>query len=282
MWLWMALGSAVLLGLYDVAKKQALKQNGVLWVLLGATLLTTVFLCPFLTAGCMHDHLRLMLKAVLVTMSWVTGLLGLKLLPLTTVSTIKGSRPVFVVVFSIILFGERLNVWQWLGIVLAIAALYMLSRSSKKEGIDFRSNKGIVYMVLSVLSGAASALYDKHIIADMQPMFVQSWTNFYITLLLALIILVKWLHNHGSVERFRWDWTIVLIAVLITAADALYFISLKQDGALLSVISMVRRSSVVITFILGAILFKEHNIRDKAIDLCVLLAGITLLLVSTN
>ena len=279
MWLWMSVCSAVLLGVYDVVKKQSLKRNGVLYVLLGATALTALFLSPFLEAGTPKDHLALVLKGVLVTTSWVSGLLGMKYLPLTTVSTIKASRPVFVVAFSIILFGERLNLWQWTGVVLVISALYLLSVSSRKEGIHFTSNKGVACMAVSVLSGAASALYDKHILGYLEPLFVQSWANVYITVLLAVCVLVKALKDGpGKRERFSWDWRLLAIAVLITASDMLYFFSLKDEGAMLSIISMLRRCSVVITFVLGAILFKEKRIKDKAIDLAVLIAGLTLLL----
>ena len=282
MWLWMSVASAVLLGLYDVTKKQSLKRNGVLYVLLGATALSALFLLPFISAGCLEWHLRLVLKAALVTTSWVSGLVGLKYLPLTTASTIKASRPVIVVLFSIILFAERLTLWQWAGVVTVFAALWMLSRSSKREGIGIRGNRGIAAMVISVLSGAASALYDKHIMADMEPLFVQSWSNIYITLLLAVCVLVKALHDGVEREKFRFDWRIVLIAVLITVSDALYFFSLKQDGALLSVISLIRRSSVLITFVAGAIFFKEKHIRSKAVALAVLLAGITLLMFASK
>ena len=191
MWLWMTLASALMLGIYDVFKKQALKNNGVLWVLLAATALSTLFLCPFLTAGSMDDHLRIILKAVLVTVSWVSGLIGLKLLPITTVSTLKASRPFFVVLFSIILFGERLNAWQWAGVALALLALTLLSGVSKKEGFAFSKSKGVAAMAVSILAGVASALYDKHIISGMEPLFLQSWGNFYITVLLVICVLVK-------------------------------------------------------------------------------------------
>ena len=135
MWLWLIVISAVLLGFYDVTKKQALKRNDVLWILVCATALTTLFLSPFLKAGPASDHLRLLLKAVLVSLSWVSGLIAMKTLPLTTVSTIKASRPMFVVLFSILLFGERLSLLQWAGVLLVLAALYLLSVSSRKEGI---------------------------------------------------------------------------------------------------------------------------------------------------
>lgn len=279
MWLWMSVCSAVLLGVYDVVKKQSLKRNGVLYVLLGATALTALFLCPFLETGTPKDHLALLFKAVLVTTSWVSGLLGMKYLPLTTVSTIKASRPVFVVAFSIILFGEKLNLMQWAGVVLVIAALYLLSVSSRKEGIKFTSNKGVACMAVSVLAGAASALYDKHILGYMEPLFVQSWANVYITVILAVCVLVKALKDGpANREKFCWDWRLLAIAVLITASDMLYFFSLKDEGAMLSIISMLRRCSVVITFALGAILFKEKRIKDKALDLAVLMAGLVLLL----
>ena len=278
----MTLASALLLGIYDVFKKQALKHNGVLWVLLAATAFSTLLLVPFFSAGPAEDHLRMVLKAVLVTVSWVSGLIGLKYLPVTTASTIKASRPFFVVIFSIILFGERLNVWQWGGVVLALLALTLLSGASKKEGIDFSKSKGVLAMAVSVLAGVASALYDKHVIADMEPLFIQCWCNFYITILLAICVLVKALIDKEKRERFKWDWMLLLIAVFIVGADMLYFFALKQEGALLSVISLMRRCSVVVTFVLGAIVFKEKKIKEKSLDLAILMAGMLLLLYGSS
>ena len=282
MWLWMTLGSALMLGIYDVFKKQALKNNSVLWVLLAATALSTLFLSPFLSSGPAEDHLRLVLKAVLVTTSWVSGLIGLKLLPITTVSTLKASRPFFVVLFSIVLFGERLNGWQWAGVALALLALTLLSGASKKEGIDFSKSKGVAAMAVSILAGVASALYDKKVVASMDPLFLQSWCNFYITVLLALCILFKSLRDKENREKFKWDWMLVVIAVFITGADMLYFFALKQEGALLSVISLMRRCSVVVTFVVGAIVFKEKNLKAKSLDLAILLAGIVCLVLGSQ
>ena len=292
MWLLMALGSSMLLGLYDVAKKQALRKNDILYILAGATALTVIFLCPFLGRGTAHQHLCLAFKAVLVTASWVSGMMALKLLPITTVSTLKATRPMFVVLFSILLFVERLNLWQWAGVLIMLAAIWLLSVSSDREGIHFSRNRGIWAMGVSILTGVASALFDKHILTSlgMEPLFVQAWSNVYITALLALIIAARAVAagrrsspeaGPGGIAPFRWDWTIVLIAVLITAADALYFLSLAQEGALLSVVSMVRRCSVVVTFILGAILFKERRLHGKALSLGLLLAGMVLLLSGT-
>lgn len=304
MWIWLALGSALLLGVYDVAKKYALKRNGVYTVLLVATAITTLFLSPFLSPGPAAYHLKLAFKAVLVTASWVSGMIALRLLPITTVSTFKASRPMFVVLFSIILFGERLNLWQWLGVAAVLAAIWLLSSASGREGFRFGSGRGFWALVLSVFTGVASALWDKHIISSFSfgqapnavyaalpdslavPLFVQSWTNLYITLLLAVTVLVRVLSGRaasGTADdsapgRFRWDWTLLLIAVLITGADALYFASINIEGSLLSVISLLRRFSVIVTFALGAIIFREGKIKGKSIALAFMIAGIALLM----
>ncbi|MBQ1683198.1 MAG: EamA family transporter [Bacteroidales bacterium] len=279
MWVLLAVFSAILLGTYDVAKKQALRKNGTFAVLLVATALSTLFVSPFLRIGPAEDHLKLALKAVLVTASWVSGMEGLKRLPLTTVSTIQGSRPVFVVLFSIILFGERLNWMQWLGIAIVLGALYMLGFTSRRDASAQVRKTGFIWMGISVLTGVASALYDKYIMKGMEPMFVQSWTNLFITVILALCVLVKRLQARS--DKFRWDWTLVLVAVLITGADALYFFALKQPDALLSIISVVRRASVLVTFVLGAIIFHEGNIRAKGLNMLLMAAGVVLLLIGS-
>lgn len=281
MWVWLTIGSAILLGFYDVAKKQSLKKNGVLYVLFFATALSTLLLSPFLHPGPVKDHLLLTVKGILVTSSWISGLAAMRTVPLSTLSTIKASRPVFVLVFSLILFGERLNVWQWAGSLTAIAALLLLSRTSSLEGISFTRDKGIWMAAVSVLTGVASALYDKFILGFMEPLFVQSWANLYITVLLGICILAEAGFRKSALPHFHPDWMIILIALFITAADFLYFTALDQEGALLSVISMIRRSSVIVPFIFGALVFKEKNVRLKTIDMAVMLLGICLITVGS-
>lgn len=277
MWIWLTVLSAVLLGFYDIAKKQSLKNNSVLWILFSYTVMTCIFLLPFTEGGSPHDHLLLSLKGVLVSASWISGLVAMDLLPLTTVSTLKASRPMFVVLFSILIFGERLNAWQWAGVLLVLAALFLLSRSSKKEGIAFGKSKGVLWMAVSILSGVASALYDKFLLTDLSPSFVQFWGNFYIAIILGILLIINRIREGENFRRFKWDWMLLIVAVLITLADASYFQALKQDGAMLSVISMVRRCSVVVTFFGGALIFKEKRIADKAVELGILLVGLACL-----
>lgn len=294
MWLWAAVGSAILLGIYDVFKKQASTRNDVLHILLYATALSTVLLSPFILTsvfgwnwldgsvfsvggGSLREHLLVLLKSVIVAVSWTTGLMGLKHLPITTAGTIKTSRPVFVLLGSILIFGEHLTLWQWAAIIIALFALWLLGRTSKREGVDFVRNKWIFCMWAAVITGVISALMDKHLMKSMEPMFVQGWCNFYITVIMAVIVLFGRFTKQKYYQSYKHDWAIWIIALFITASDFLYFLSLSSPGSMLSVVSMLRRSSVIITFLCGAVVFKEKNLKQKGLALLILLVSMAIL-----
>ena len=76
---------------------------------------------------------------------------------------------------------------------------------------------------------------------------------------------------------FRWDWSIPFISIFLCGADYLYMQALSQPDALIAVVSMIRRGSVLVSFAIGAFILKEKNIRSKALDLVLLLAIMVLL-----
>lgn len=284
MWVYLSIISAVLLGIYDVAKKVAVGRNSVMWVLFTSTMLSAIFLAPFYEWGSARDFLMTIPKTILVSASWITGLIGMKMLPLTTSSTIKASRPVFVVLLSILIFGERLNAGQITGIAISLTALWMLSRSSRREGIYFSHDKGVWWMWASVVTGVASALWDKHLMRGMSPHFVQSWSSLFIALVMGLALIVEiglkkkgHLEDDGKGYGFKWDWSVVVVAVSILLADMAYFRALKDPESLLSIVSLMRRGCAIVAFVISIFLFKEKNIWRKAIDLGVLMVGMTVM-----
>lgn len=112
-----------------------------------------------------------------------------KHLPITIVGPINATRPVMVLVGAMLVFGERLNLYQWIGVLLAIVSFFMLSRSGKKEGIDFKHNKWILFIVLASVLGAISGLYDKFLMGRFDRMIVQSWYNIYQLFMMGAMLL---------------------------------------------------------------------------------------------
>ena len=284
MWLLLAFLSATLLGFYDVFKKKSLKDNAVLPVLFLNTFFSSLIFLPFilisvykpdLLGGTIFNvpvvgweqHKYIIIKSFIVLSSWIFGYFGMKHLPLTIVGPINATRPVMVLVGAMLVFGERLNLYQWIGVMLAIVSFFMLSRSGKKEGIDFKHNKWIFFIVLAAITGAISGLYDKYLMKSLNPMLVQSWYNVYQVFIMCPILLLLWWPKRKSTTPFRWDWTIILISIFLSAADFVYFYALSYDDSMISIVSMVRRGSVVVSFTFGALLFREKNLKSKAIDL---------------
>ena len=302
MWIILAFISASLLGLYDVAKKQALKGNAVLKVLLLNTIFSTLLFSPVIinslfdlgwfegtrfaiSVGSAAEHGAVFIKAVLVLTSWIFGYFGLKELPITIAAPINATRPIMTLVGAMIIFGERLNLTQWIGVLLAIFSLFLLSHSGKREGIDFRHNRGVLFVGLAAITGACCGLYDRHIMHSLEPMFVQSWYVLYQAVLMSITIAILTIFKvkkQGSADPFHWSWAIPLISLFLSAADVAYLFALSDADAMISVVSMIRRSSVLVSFTCGAILFHERNLRAKAIDLLLIFIGAILLYIGSR
>ncbi len=290
MWLLLAFLSATLLGFYDAFKKQSLKDNAVLPVLFLNTIFSSLVFLPFILlsvaapallegsllyvpSASWQAHGLILLKSFIVLSSWMLGYFGMKHLPLTIVGPINATRPVMVLVGAMLLFGERLNLYQWVGVLLAIASFFMLSRSGKKEGIDFKHNRWILFIVLAAVMGAVSGLYDKYLMKQLPPMLVQAWYNLYQVLIMCPVILLLWMPMRKQSTPFSWRWTIILISLFLCAADFAYFYALSLPGSMVSIVSMVRRGSVVVSFLFGAWVFREKNLKSKAVDLILVLIG---------
>ncbi len=295
MWLLLAFASAFLLGFYDVAKKRSLRENAVLPVLFLNTVFSFLIILPVLVVArtspmalrgtpfempeaSLIAHGLIFVKAVLVLSSWVLGYLGMKHLPLTLVGPINATRPVMVLLGALLLFREQLNLFQWIGVLISIFSFFLLSRSGKREGFDFLRSPWALCTIGAAVLGASSGLYDKYLLAALRlpAVFVQVWNNVYQLLVMCPVLLLLWWPNRKE-KAFSWRWSIPMISILICAADFCYFSSLSLPGAMISVVSMVRRSSVIVSFLYAAFVFREKNLRSKAVDLALMLLGMVFL-----
>ncbi len=305
MWITLAFLSAALLGFYDTFKKHSLKDNAVIPILFLNTLFCALIFIPiiisshagwitaessfYIPAPDWHSHRYILLKSLIVLSSWTLGYYAMKQLPLTIVGPINATRPVMTLVGALLIFGEDLNGWQWAGVLLAIIAFWFMSRSGKKEGISFATNRWVYFLVGAAVLGAASGLYDKYLMSPaesggvgLNKMAVQGWYNVYQCLMMGVVLGVIWWPTRKSGSQFEWRHSILFISIFLTAADFVYFYALTFPDAMISVVSMVRRGSVVVSFLCGALFFKERNLKSKLVDLLLVLAGLGCLWIGTH
>jgi transporter family protein len=301
MWIVLAFLSALCLGGYDISKKIALRENKVVDILTLSVLVSSSILlvplclsrqCPELMTGThfyvpqldTRAQLLTLLKSAIVLSSWVFAYVSLKHLPLSIVSPMQATRPMWTLVGALLIFGERLNGWQWTGVALAIGSIFLFSLGKRKQihqiAHEGEGNRGYyVCLVLAILIGAGSGLYDKYLMRQYNHNAVQV----YYTLYQAAMMLIVWAVMHRedlSSQRWpqiRWTPAIVLISAFPVVSDNVYMLALRDPDSMIAVVSTIRRGGAVIGFAYGLIWLREDEVWQKVACMAGICAGLVCL-----
>ncbi len=296
-WLTLALSSAFLLGFYEVAKKAALKDNSVLGVLmlsswcgLGFVALTSLLLAGSGAATretgfqldplSLQQHGLVLVKALLVSSSWIATFFALKHLPLSLAGPLRASAPLYTLLGAVLLFGERPSVHQWWGIACMLGSYLVFSQIGQKEDIHLTKSRWAGLLAVGTILGSLSGLYDKHLLGpqlNLPPWALQFWFTLYHTLVLSMVAGCLWWPNRKATTPLQFRPSIALIALCLLVADQLYFRALAKPESLVAIVSLTRRSSVLVSFLVGGLLFREKNLRKKGLALVGVAVGLVLL-----
>lgn len=298
MWTLLAFVSALCLGCYDISKKIALKENRVIDVLTLSVCVSAVLLsiplllsrlCPevmtttpfFVPSLDPQAHLYTFLKSVIVLSSWVFAYISLKHLPISVVSPMQATRPMWTLVGALLIFQEHLNSFQWLGVLLAIGSIFVFSFGNKSHSMHPVSDINHRYyaaLVLAILLGACSGLYDKYLMRRYDHNAVQVYYTYY----QAVMMLIAWvvvnrknlkseIRNLKSVKRVG---VIVLISLFLIVSDNVYMLALRDPDSMIAVVSTIRRGGTVIGFAYGLLFLKEEDPWRKLLCMLGICAGL--------
>ena len=301
MWTVLAFISALCLGCYDICKKIALRRNAVVDVLTISVCVSACILCiplllsrvapetmadtPFFVPSLdLQAHLYTLLKSVIVLSSWIFAYISLKHLPISVVSPVQATRPMWTLLGALFLFHEYLNSWQWAGVLIAIGTVFVFSFRNKNQ---IKNNKvDAVYYVclaLAVLIGACSGLYDKYLMRRYDHNAVQVYYTFY----QALMMIVVWLVMHRKELSRRllpfiyWTPAVFLISVFLVVSDNVYMLALRDPDSLIAVVSTIRRGGTVLGFAYGLIWLKEKDPLHKILCMIGICAGLLCLAIGS-
>ncbi len=292
-WIVASLLSALFLGCYELGTKHAVRDNAVLPVLFFANVCSATVWAGLLAAAALapgalpapllvapltwHQHALLLLKSALVASSWVCSYFAIKHLPVSLASPVRATGPVWTLLGAVLVLGERPTLLEGLGIVVTLASFFGLSLAGAREGIHFHRNKWIGFLVAGTLLGALSGLYDKVLLGRLgfSAATVQCWFSVYLSLLF-LPLAAGWKLRLWPRHEFHWRWSILVVSFALLLADFVYFDALRNPAALVSLVSSLRRGSVLVAFAGGLLLFGEVNSRQKLLAVLGVLAGIVL------
>lgn len=299
MWIYYGLLAAFFLSLNNLCKKWSVRNNAVLPVLIVANGLSVVLMLPiyissnffpdsiqstdlYIPAIGFIDHVYIAIKALIMTCSWILAYSALKHLPISLVTPIRASSPFFTLIGAVLLYDENPVALQWVGFFVIILSMIAYSYVGKKEGISFKTNKWFFAIVLATFFGACSGLYDKFLLHSKQfsAITLLWWFFVYITIFMSIVYVYNRKFTKLNKDSFKWRWSILGISALMLGADYFYYVGLKHPEALVMLMSVIKRSQVLFTVIIGGLLFKERNLGLKLVPLIGVLIGVFLILYS--
>ena len=255
-------------------------------------------------------HALVFAKSLLVGASWTFAFFALKRLPLSIAAPIRASSPFWTIAIATLLMGERPSGLQWVGMAIVMFGFWRFTLVGREEGIHFHRDFGVGLMVVATLLGALSSIYDKWLLqtAQIAPVTLQSWFSIYLVPVMvpaAMWWYRSWRMSGRVIERvinteslpelselgtassrepseainrptsgFQWRWSILLISPLLITADWFYFVALANPLAMVSIVSVLRRCSVVIALAFGARALSEANFWAKARCIGIILLGV--------
>lgn len=289
-WIAATLVSAAFLGLYDLCTKHAVRENAVLPVLFlsnlcGATvwlvLLGAQSLRPDLfpksllvpSLGVLQ-HAQLALKSLLVASSWICTYFALKNLPVSIVSPLRATGPVWTLLGALLVLQERPGALEIVGLAITVGSFVLLSLASGKEGVQFHRNIWVGWLMVGTILGAGSGLYDKYLLgrAGFAPATVQAWFFIYLSLFF-LPLAAGWLWRLWPRHIFEWRWSVPLVSLSLLVSDFVYFAALHTPGSLVSIVASLRRSSILVAFFGGMLMFGERGGVMKFLAVAGMLGG---------
>ncbi len=299
MWLYLSAFSGVFVGFYDICRKRALHNNAVIPLLFFSVLVEAVLLSPLVVLSWVWPdflmrmglftphfgplaHFCCFIKAIIVISLWILGFFSIKHLPISIYAPIGASIPAWTLLGAMLVFGERLTPFQWAAFGILFVSYYIFSIIGSREGIFFHTNKWVLLLAFSVVICTVSCLYDKYLVQTLgfSAVGVQVWFIIYAVPVMAFALFAFWWPVRAKHTPFKWRWSILIIGASLAVADIAYFKAIGYPGAMISLIAAVRSGSVVISFLGGAFIFGENQIRHKAVALVGVIIGVLMLLLS--
>ena len=294
-WVAASLLSAFFLGCYELSIKHAVRDNAVLPVLFFANLCSASVWGVLLAFGhwapglvpalyrvpslSLHLHLLLVAKSALIVVSWMCTYFAVKHLTVSLAAPIRATGPMWTLFGAVLLLAERPSGLEWLGIAVTMASFLGLSFAGRAEGVHFLRNRWVWFLVAGTLLAGLSGLYDKYLLGGLGlgAATVQCWFSIYLALFF-LPLALGWKFRLWTRHEFHWRHSILALSLALLVADFLYFDALREPGALVAIVSSLRRGSTVIAFVGGIWLFRETNGLKKFPAMLGVLAGIVLTL----
>ncbi|MCQ2611373.1 MAG: DMT family transporter [Treponema sp.] len=295
MWMLLTLVYALIKGAREICKKKALEKNSLIEVLLIYTFISFLICIPQAPDAMgltVRQYIWVAVKAFVIFVAWIAGFKAIKFLPISMYGILDLSRVLFASFLGITILGETISLNKGIGLILVSVGLLFLKFNPfrKKEAVEVKQEVCVTaegekakvpftqtmtwFVFLAFLScvlNAVSGLLDKILMKEMNSSQLQFWYTFFMACYYGIYALVTRAKISSSVWKNIWIW---LLAIGLIVMDKALFIANGIPESQITVMTLIKQSSVVVAIIAGKFIFHEKDILHKIVCALIIIAGI--------
>ena len=285
MWILLSLASAFVTATAAAVTKVILRSKDpylVGWLRL--VIVTPFLLCLLFWSGLPSlDPVFFGTVAILLPFELIAYLLFLKAIkisPLSLTMPFMSITPVFMILSTRLILGEKLSHTGIAGIVLVALGAYMLNLDTKDFDLikpirAILREKGSVYMIIAAVIYSVTAVLGKVAMEHSSPLFLSAIYS--PALACALVPFMLYRYRQGLLS-FRFSasdkWLLILLGVVFAFAVITHFAAISISNVAYMI--AIKRLSMVFAVIYGWLIFKEKNIINRLLATGVMLLGVIL------
>ncbi len=278
LWIVFTLIYGILKGAREPIKKSILNGIGVLPALFGYTFIGFLMSVPFardIFSFPPYLFFFICLKSAVLVFAWMLSFKGIRKIPVSVYGICDMSRVIFSTLLGVVFLSESLTLKGIISLALVALGLYFANqrKAAANEGYQL---KYVWYILLSCFLNGISGILDKYVMATGQitSSAFQFWFMFTLSLFYFIYILIK-------KEKFEFKKTftnplVYILSFLLIFGDRIVFIANADPSSKVTIMTLLKQSSAVVTILLGKLIYKEKNILKKLACACIIIIGIVL------
>lgn len=276
--------SAVAFALRDIVTKKTLRLESVYEFSFGFYLLSTILVLPLLfywdrfELGLNQQELGFMIvTGILYGFSAIYGWRVIKSMELSAAAPLLELNTPLVLFFGFLLLSELPTLMQLGGIALTLVGSYLITLEEGHHAHQplralFRTKRfHNIFMALGL--GVVTTILERSVLMTVSPMAFFFWTRVFCAIFFFCAILLLRKQRVLRTVLTRTGWLMPIIIVLNIVAVLAYLYALGQPAALVSLASTLLKTKLLIAVILGGLIFREHNLKKKALASLLIVAG---------
>jgi len=201
---------------------------------------------------------------------------------LSLISPLSNINPLFVLILSFIFLGETPALMQLGGIVLILIGAYVLEAEHHILKINSHlriilKSKYSLFAILAAFLYALSSLGSKFVLSSTTPFVVLAFLTLFTTFNYIIASIFIFRHRFKNLKKGfnKFGKGIFLVAIFTLISDATILIAMSLTYV--SLVIPIKRLSTLFDVLIGGRIFKEKNLKQKAIACIIMVLGVFLI-----